>query len=113
MGKTPRDSKKVDQTIWFQGGKNQEKIMFNKKRKLTNLSKEDLAELIKRKELVNQYLLVIQGLNLQNTLWLNECFKKLGLDPRLLYDVDFKNGAVTETKEEEKIDEPKGDKKNS
>jgi len=34
--------------------------MFNKKKKLTNLSKVDLAELIKRKELVNQYLLVIQ-----------------------------------------------------
>jgi len=91
--------------------------MFNKKKKLTNLSKVDLAELIKRKELVNQYLLVIQGLNLQNTLWLNECFKKLGLDPRSLYDVDFKNGAVTEAEKETKIetkkDEPIGDKKSS
>jgi len=76
--------------------------MFNKK--LTNLSKVDLAELIKRKELVNQHILIAQALELQTIIWLNECYKKLGLNPQLTYSIDPKNGAITEVKEPKKDD---------
>lgn len=82
--------------------------MFGKNKKLTNLSKEDLAELIKRSELINQNLLIAQALELQKRIWLQECFKRLGLNPELRYQIDFKDGAVTEAKK----DEPVGNKEN-
>lgn len=85
--------------------------MFNRK-KLTNLSKDDLAELIKRVELINQYLLVAQSLELQKRVWLNECLKKLGLDLNKRYEIDYKNGAIKEAKEPTK-NEPTGNKTNS
>jgi len=80
--------------------------MFGKKKKLTNLAKEDLAELIKRTELINQELLIAQALELQKRVWLQGCFQKLGLDLNKKFEIDFKDGAITEVKEPEK-NEPK------
>ena len=84
--------------------------MFNKK--LTNLTKEDLAELIKRVELINQYSLVAQALELQRRVWLNGCLQKLGLGSEKKYSIDLKNGAITESKEPIK-NEPSGNQKSS
>jgi len=65
------------------------------------MSKEDLAELIKRSELINQNLLIAQALELQKRVWLHECFKRLGLNPEEKYQIDFKNGAITEATKNE------------
>ena len=89
--------------------------MFNKK-KLTNLSKDDLAELTKRIQLINEHILIAQALDLQKRFWLNSCLEKLGLDIKKQYSIDFKDGAITEAEpkveaKEESKDEPDGDKK--
>ena len=72
------------------------------KKKLTNLAKDDLAELNKRNELINQYILTAQALDLQKRFWLNDKLEKLGLDPKKQYRIDNKDGAITE-----ETDEPK------
>ena len=81
--------------------------MFGNK-KLTNLSKEDLAELIKRAELINQNILIAQALELQKNIWLNGCLKKLGLNLEKKYQIDFKNGEIKEVQQ----NEPTGNKEN-
>lgn len=78
--------------------------MLKFKKKLTNLSKDDLAELIKRTELINQHILIAQALELQKRLWLSEQFKKLGLNSEEKYEIDFSTGAITETKKPIKKD---------
>ena len=82
--------------------------MFNKKKKLTNLSKVDLAELIKRVEMENQQMLIAQALMTQRRIWLNECLMKLGLNMSNKYEIDFNDGAVKE--KEEPKNESKGSK---
>ncbi len=83
--------------------------MFGKK-KLTNLSTDDLGELKARVKMINEYGLVAQALELQRRLFLNGCLQKLGLDLDKRYEIDFKSGAITLA--EEPKDEPTGTKKN-
>ena len=79
--------------------------MFEKKHKL---SKEDLWELNKRDEIINTQFLIVQALNLQLNVWLNGKLKALGLDLNKQYDVNKKDGIITE-----KINDNTRDKKNT
>lgn len=79
--------------------------MFEKKHKLY---KEDLWELNKRDEIINTQFLIVQALNLQLNVWLNGKLKALGLDLNKQYDVNKKDGIITE-----KINDNTRDKKNT
>jgi hypothetical protein len=68
------------------------------------LKKEELIELNKRNELVNEHLLTAQALDLQKRFWLNGKLEKMGLDSTKQYSIDNKNGAIIETKDEPKKD---------
>jgi len=65
---------------------------------------EELIELNKRNELVNEYLLVAQALDLQKRFWLNGKLEKMGLDSSKQYSIDNKTGKITEIKNEPKKD---------
>lgn len=80
--------------------------MFGKK-----LEKKDLIELIKRTELINQYVLIAQALELQKNVWLNGKLQKLGMDLAKQYEINFKNGEVKKVKEPIK-NEPAGNQTN-
>jgi hypothetical protein len=67
--------------------------MFSKK-----LDKEDLEELRKRTELINQHILISQALEAQKQSFLLNRFSKYGLDITKQYDIELKNGKVTEAK---------------
>ena len=69
--------------------------MFNKKIKL---DQEDLEELRKRTELINQHILVSQALEAQKQSFLLSRFSKYGLDITKQYDIELKNGKITEAK---------------
>ena len=73
-----------------------------KRKKLTNLSKTDLAELIKRVELINQHILIAQALEAQKNVWINQQLKDLGLDLDKRYNINFKDGRIKEAKDEPK-----------
>lgn len=69
--------------------------MFNRKIKL---DQEDLEELRKRTELINQHILITQALEVQKQSFLMSRFSKYGLDTMKQYDIELKNGRVTEAK---------------
>ncbi len=69
--------------------------MFNRKIKL---DQEDLEELRKRTELINQHILISQALETQKQSFLMSRFSKYGLDITKQYDIELKNGRVTEIK---------------
>jgi len=76
--------------------------MFNKK-----LKGQDLNELQKRNALINQYVLIAQALELQKRVWLNGVIEKMGFDTRKSWEVDGKNGKITELRTPEiKQNEP-------
>ena len=68
--------------------------MFEKK-----LSKEDLEELRKRTELVNQHILISQALEMQKQIYIRNLLPKYGLDGNKNYNINLKNGKITEAKE--------------
>jgi len=70
--------------------------------KRKKLAKTDLAELIKRAELVNQHILIAQALEVQKNVWINQQLKDLGLDLSKKYNINFKDGMVKEVKDEPK-----------
>lgn len=67
--------------------------MFTKK-----LDKTDLEELRKREELINQHILITQALQVQKQSFILSRFSKYGLDITKEYNIDLKNGKVTESK---------------
>ena len=76
--------------------------LFNKK-----LKGQDLNELQKRNSLISQYFLTAQALELQKRVWLNEIINKMGFDTRKSWEVDGRNGKITELRTPEiKQNEP-------
>ena len=71
--------------------------MFEKK-----LKPEDLEELRKREELVNSYMLVIQGLEFQKNIYIKNLLPKYGKDLNKNFSIDLKTGKITEVKEKKK-----------
>ena len=67
--------------------------MFEKK-----LSKEDLEELRKRTELVNQHILIAQALEMQKQIYIRNLLPKYKLDGNKNYNINLKNGKITESK---------------
>jgi len=77
--------------------------MFNKK-----LKGQDFSELQKRQSLIQEQALILQALNLQKIVWLNQKLRELGFDMSKQYEINPKNGAIIEIK-----NEPKGSQKSS
>lgn len=68
--------------------------MFEKK-----LSKEDLEELRKRTELINEHILIAQALEIQKQIFMNNILPKYQCDLNKKYNIDLKNGRIKEIKE--------------
>jgi len=71
--------------------------IFNEKK----LSKEDLLELRKRVELINQHILIAQALELQKQIFITNILPKYGCDMNKKYNIDLKTGKITEIKQEQ------------
>ena len=67
--------------------------MFEKK-----LSKEDLEELRKRAELINQHILISQALEMQKQIFIRNLLPKYGLDLNKNWNINLKNGQIIEIK---------------
>lgn len=67
--------------------------MFGKK-----LKTEDLEEIKKRVELINQYFLVAQALEIQKQVYIKGILPKYGLDMNLEYEIDLKTGKIVPVK---------------
>lgn len=67
--------------------------MFSRPKKL---SREDLEEIRKRDELVNQHRLTAQALEHQKQLYIQQLFPKYGLDPNKQFNIDLKSGRISE-----------------
>ena len=70
--------------------------LFSKK-----LSLEDLEELRKRIELINQYKLIVKSLELSNQIYLRNILPKYGLDINKNWEVDCKDGKIKEVKKQQ------------
>ena len=68
-------------------------MFFEKK-----LNKEDLEELRKRTELINQHLLIAQALDFQKQIFIRNLLPKYGLDQNKEYLIDLKKGRIKEIK---------------
>ena len=69
--------------------------MFNQKK----LTKEDLEELRKRTELINQYILVAQALEMQKQIFIRNLLPKYNCDLNKNYNIDLRSGQIKEVKE--------------
>ena len=67
--------------------------MFEKK-----LEKEDLEELRKRTELINQYILIAQALEIQKQIFIKNLLPKYGCDMNKNYNINLRNGQIKEVK---------------
>jgi len=65
--------------------------MFEKK-----LKKEDVEELRKRAELINQYILIVQALEMQKQIFIKNLLPKYNCDLSRNYNINLKNGKITE-----------------
>ena len=68
--------------------------MFNQKK----LTKEDLEELRKRTELINQYILVAQALEMQKQIFIKNLLPKYKCDMNKNYNINLRNGQIKEVK---------------
>jgi len=68
--------------------------MFEKR-----LNKKDLEELRKRSEIVNQYRLTIEALELQTQIYIQKLLPKYGIDMNKNYEIDFESGKISVIKE--------------
>ena len=68
--------------------------MFNQKK----LTKEDLEELRKRAELINQYILVAQALEMQKQIFIKNLLPKYKCDMNKNYNIDLRSGQIKEVK---------------
>ncbi len=71
--------------------------IFSKK-----LNSEDLEEMKKRTELINQHKLIVEALELQNQIYIKNILPKYRVDMNKNYSIDLKNGRIEKTKEEPK-----------
>ena len=69
--------------------------MFNTKK----LSQEDLEEIKKRTELINQHILISQALEMQKQIFIRNILPKYNCDLSRNYNINLKNGKITEIKE--------------
>ena len=69
--------------------------MFNQKK----LTKEDLEELRKRTELINQHILISQALKMQKQIFIRNLLPKYKCDMNKNYNIDLRNGQIKEAKE--------------
>ena len=67
--------------------------MFEKK-----LSIEDLEELKKRTELVNQHILIAQALEMQKQIFIRNILPKYKCDMNKNYNIDLRSGQIKEIK---------------
>jgi len=67
--------------------------MFEKK-----LKKEDLEELRKRTELINQYILISQALKMQKQIFIRNLLPKYKCDMNKNYNINLRNGQIKEVK---------------
>ena len=67
--------------------------MFGKK-----LSIEDLEELKKRTELVNQHILISQALEMQKQIFVRNLLPKYKCDMNKNYNINLRNGRIKEVK---------------
>ena len=67
--------------------------MFEKK-----LKKEDLEELRKRTELINQYILVAQALEIQKQIFIKNLLPKYKCDMNKNYNINLRSGQIKEVK---------------
>ena len=67
--------------------------MFEKK-----LKKEDLEELRKRIELINQHILVAQALEMQKQIFIKNLLPKYNCDMNKNYNIDLRNGQIKKVK---------------
>lgn len=70
--------------------------MFNITKKL---SKEDLEELRKFTELVNQYVMIANGLEIQKQAYIKGILSKYGCDLNKNYEINIKTGQIKLAKE--------------
>ena len=68
--------------------------MFKKK-----LSNEDLEELKKRVELINQHILISQALEMQKQIFIRNLLPKYKCDMNKNYNIDLRSGQIKEVKE--------------
>ena len=68
--------------------------MFNQKK----LTKEDLEELRKRTELINQHVLVAQALEMQKQIFIRNLLPKYKCDMNKNYNINLRNGQIKEVK---------------
>ena len=69
--------------------------MFNQKK----LTKEDLEELRKRVELINQHILISQALEMQKQIFIKNLLPKYKCDMNKNYNINLRNGQIKEVKE--------------
>lgn len=67
--------------------------MFGKK-----LKPEELEELRKRAELINQYVLIQQALEMQKNIYIRNILPKYGCDLNKNYEIDLKTGKIIKAK---------------
>jgi len=67
--------------------------MFEKK-----LSIEDLEELKKRTELVNQHILIAQALEMQKQIFIKNLLPKYNCDMNKNYNINLRSGQIKEIK---------------
>lgn len=72
--------------------------MFGKK-----IKPDELEEIRKRTELINQYIMIAQALEVQKQVYLRGILPKYGLDMNKNYEIDVKTGKI-------KLAKPKGEK---
>ena len=68
--------------------------MFNQKK----LTKEDLEELRKRVELINQHILIAQALEMQKQIFIKNLLPKYNCDMNKNYNINLRNGQIKEVK---------------
>ena len=68
--------------------------MFNQKK----LTKEDLEELRKRTELINQHILISQALKMQKQIFIRNLLPKYKCDLNKNYNINLRNGRIKEMK---------------
>ena len=68
--------------------------MFNQKK----LTKEDLEELRKRVELINQHILISQALEMQKQIFIKNLLPKYNCDLNKNYNINLRNGQIKEVK---------------
>ena len=67
--------------------------MFEKK-----LKKEDLEELRKRTELINQHILISQALEMQKQIFIKNLLPKYSCNMNKNYNISLRNGQIKEVK---------------